>query len=258
VNSVNSLLAYDHPDASASRTSLCVSVQRSQASIQRGGTARWIVSVWAQGGNVSGATVRLSASPSGQSPAFSFGCGSHDGTATCGIGGVDSSSSTRQFQARVPVAASASSITSVRLTATASATNLSSDPKASVAVQVTASGGLASTAASGLLGPTTSTSPLSVGSMPSISGPGGTKLSLGGNASNLFPALNPSSSTEGPGSATTKKASTRPLADTSALPLGTPVVGAQLAGLGALAVGFILAVTRLSVRRRSAAKPPAE
>jgi hypothetical protein len=32
-------------------------------------------------------------------------------------------------------------------------------------------------------------------------------------------------------------------------------MGAQYAGLGALAVAFILSVTRLSIRRRHAAKP---
>jgi hypothetical protein len=34
---------------------------------------------------------------------------------------------------------------------------------------------------------------------------------------------------------------------------GTPVIDAQLAGLGTLGVAFMLAVTRLSVRKRPAA-----
>jgi hypothetical protein len=64
------------------------------------------------------------------------------------------------------------------------------------------------------------------------------------------------------------KASTRPVADTSALPEGAPVIGAQLAGLAALALAFVLAVTRLTIRRRpvpanattdaAAATPPTE
>jgi hypothetical protein len=37
-------------------------------------------------------------------------------------------------------------------------------------------------------------------------------------------------------------------ADVSALPEGASVVGAQLAGLAALALAFLLAVTRLSIR----------
>jgi len=47
-----------------------------------------------------------------------------------------------------------------------------------------------------------------------------------------------------------QRARTSPVADTSALPQGTTVVGAQLAGLAALALGFVLAVTRLTIRRR--------
>jgi hypothetical protein len=43
------------------------------------------------------------------------------------------------------------------------------------------------------------------------------------------------------------------VADSEALPIGTPVIDAQLMGLGALAVAFLLAVTRMSVRRRPAA-----
>jgi hypothetical protein len=42
------------------------------------------------------------------------------------------------------------------------------------------------------------------------------------------------------------------VADESALPEGTSVIGAQLVGLGALAVAFLLAVTRLSIRKRPA------
>jgi hypothetical protein len=210
------------------------------------------VSVWAQDGNVPDATVRLSAVPASQSPTFSFGCGSHDGEAACNVGGVDSTSSSRQFEAGVSVAATASSVTSVRLTATASAANLVKDPTASVTVQVTASG-QRTTASSG----TTSSSPLTIENLPDLSGPAG-RLSPGGSASGLFPTLNPSSSTGKSGSTVAQRANDRPAADTTALSLGTPVVGAQLAGLGALAVGFILAVTRLSVRKRPTPKPPAE
>ena len=39
------------------------------------------------------------------------------------------------------------------------------------------------------------------------------------------------------------------IADTSALPEGASVVNAQLAGLAALALAFVLAVTRMSLRR---------
>lgn len=46
-----------------------------------------------------------------------------------------------------------------------------------------------------------------------------------------------------------------PIANTTALPEGAPIVGAQVAGLLALALAFVLAVTRLSIRHRPATKP---
>jgi len=46
-----------------------------------------------------------------------------------------------------------------------------------------------------------------------------------------------------------------PIANTAALPEGAPIIGAQVAGLLALALAFLLAVTRLSIRRRPATKP---
>jgi hypothetical protein len=234
-------------------------VQGSQTSIKRGETAKWVVSVWAQGsGNVPGTTVRLSTDPSSQSPTFSFGCGSHNGTAACDVGSVDSNSSSRQLQAQVSVAATASSVTSVRLIATASADGLSGKPAASAIVQVTASSQSAPAIPKPSLPGSSSTSPMAVGDLPYLSGTAGSTVSPGGNASGLFPALNPSATPEG-SRATSQRANARPVADTSALlPLGASVVDAQLAGLGALAVGFILAVTRLSVRKRPAAKSPTE
>ena len=230
------------------KVSLCIKVQRTQASIHRGQSAQWIVSAWTKGGNVPDAIVRLVASPSSVTPEFSFGCGSHDGTSSCDLGAVDANSSQRQLQARVAVAATASAVTSVKLTAKVSAAHLPKDPAASAKVAVTAPA--AGTGSSGTAGaPTTSTSPLPVGNLPYLQSP---QLSPGGNAASLFPAISPSADP-----ATSKagqdKTSTRNVANTSAGPLGAPVVGAQLIGLSALALAFVLAVTRLSIRRRPAA-----
>jgi hypothetical protein len=104
-------------------------------------------------------------------------------------------------------------------------------------------------------------SPLPVGSLPGIpsTGPGapgapgspadpagpanpaGTQTKPG-SAAGLFPTVNPSPSTIG-------KAGASRVADTSALPEGAAIVNAQLAGLAALALAFVLAVTRVSIRR---------
>ena len=239
--------------ARPAQVSLCVGVQRTQASIHRGQSAQWIVSAWTKGGNVPDAIVRLVASPSSVTPKFSFGCGSHDGTSSCDLGAVDASSSQRQLQARVAIAATASSVTSVQLTAKVSAAHLPKDPAASATVTVTAAptgstGGTGGTGGAGA--PTTGTSPLSVGNLPYLQSPS-SALSPGGNAASLFPALSPSAD-PATSKAGEQKASTQTVANTSA-PLGAPVVGAQLIGLGALALAFVLAVTRLSIRRRPAA-----
>ena len=76
-----------------------------------------------------------------------------------------------------------------------------------------------------------------------------------GNAANLFPTLDPQPTPSAPSAAAKSRA--KPVANTSALPDSGPVVGAQVVGLSALALAFVLAVTRVSIRRRPAAKPDA-
>jgi hypothetical protein len=236
--------------AAASKTSLCVSLQRSQVSVTRGQAAQWTVSAWTEDGNVPAATVRLTASPSSQVPEFSFGCGNYDGSASCNLEGVYSASAHREYLARITVPASDTTVSSVRLTAIASAANLVKEP--SVSVTVTVDNAAASSSSSPSQGsdgqPSSSESPLPVGSLPAVGGDGSSSsLSPGGNASGLFPTINPSS-VPSPGAAL--NASERAVADSVSLPIGTPVIDAQLVGLGALGLAFLLAATRLSVRRR--------
>ena len=69
-----------------------------------------------------------------------------------------------------------------------------------------------------------------------------------GNAANLFPTLDPQPSPNAPSAPNKTRA--RPVANTSALPESGPVIGAQVVGLSALALAFVLAVTRVSIRRR--------
>jgi hypothetical protein len=210
---------------------LCVGITRSQPSLGRGQAAQWTVTAWTRGGSVPDAIIWLTASPLTVSPVFSFGCGSYDGTTSCDLGAMDDTSVARQLQAQVLVPFSAASVTSVQLTVTASAAYAQRDPAAAATISITAP-------APGT-GPTPSISPLPVGTLPDI--PTATPtLSPGGNAGNLFPTL---------GSAT-GKARTSAVANVSALPGGASVMGAQFAGLLALGLAFVLAVTRLSVRRR--------
>jgi hypothetical protein len=236
--------------AAASTTNLCVSLQRSQVSVKRGQAAQWTVSAWTEDGNVPAATVRLTASPSSQVPEFSFGCGNYDGSASCNLEGVYSASSHREYLARITVPASDTTVTSVRLTAIASAANLVKEPSVSVTVTVDNAAASPSSSQSSDDEPSSSESPLPVGSLPAVGGAGSSSsLSPGGNASGLFPTINPSSV---PSPGTALNASERPVADSVSLPIGTPVIDAQLVGLGALGLAFLLAATRLSVRRRPA------
>lgn len=246
-----------------------MSVVRSQASIKRGQAASYVVSVWTTNGSASGVTLKLAATPSSQKATFTLGCGTKDdGTATCDVGTVDSTSATRQLETQIAVASSASSVTSVKLTATGAATDLKTDPAADATVSVTAA---SSSSPSPSASPSSSTSSssdedtagddstLPAGTLPSLNGSGSSYTSGGGNASGLFPTINPSSEpSPSSGTNASDKLSAEPAADTSTLPLGTPVVGAQIVGLGALAIACGLAVTRLSLRRRPAPKKPEE
>ena len=259
------------------QVSLCVQVASARASSERGTAVRWTVSVWTTGGNVPDAAVRLQATPASSGPPrFSSGCGKADGTSACDLGAVDAKSAPRQLQVQLTVPVSATAVKSVRLTVTGSTAHLTKAPKASATVSITAPPPASKAApppannttpppASGAAqnppdeppAPVTVTSPLPVGSLPGIPPgipPAAPTLSPGGNAAGLFPTLHPKQS---PGSThPTPHSHTRPIANASALPEGAPVVGAQLAGLAALALAFILAVTRLSIRRRPTATPP--
>jgi len=179
------------------------------------------------------------------------------------MGTVDSTSKPAQLQAQVPIAKTATSVKSVTLAVTGNGTGVTTPAKASVPITVTAPGATASASAS----PSAAAAPpsvtttvpasagagttLPVGALPFLNGSGST-LSPGGNASSLFPTLNPSAGAQPP---TGKSSSprTRPVAET--LPGDASVMGAQYAGLGALALAFVLSATRLSIRRRQAGKP---
>jgi len=145
---------------------------------------------------------------------------------------MDSKSAQRQLQAQVTIPA-ASTVSAVTLTVIGSAAHLKTDPEATAVVAIT-----------GPVIPAATTSPLPIGSLPDVPTPTPT-LTPGGNAAGLFPTIKLS-----PSASAGKKTITRSVANTAALPEGASVIGAQLVGLGALAVAFVLAVTRLTIRRR--------
>lgn len=172
------------------------------------------------------------------------------------------------LQVQVPVASSATSVSKVTLTATAlpATAKLASSLSASETAQVTAAPSTKHSSASATSTPPTrhdhSTAPLGpVGSgpfdlaqVPELNGVGSSVLGVG-DASNLFPRISPSTSpSPAAGANGPKTANAEPPAKLSLLPLGMPVMTAQVIGLLALGLAFLLALTRLSLRR-SAKKP---
>jgi hypothetical protein len=258
---------------------LCIGLKPDEKSIKRGGTANWEITVSAKNGSVTSVKLALTAGPKGLKPTFKSGCvdsstgDDENGKPSCTIGTVGPS---RQLTAQVPVPTSATFVKSTaQLVVTGTGGNLSPGPQIAAPVTVTAPSataspspsssagktgttGTAGTAGSGSASPSPnisqpSTGALPAGGFPFLGGggsvpslnPGDRSLAPGGNASSLFPTLNPGTSS---GGGTTPR--TRPVADT--IPGDASVMGAQYAGLGALVLAFVLSVTRLSIRRRQA------
>jgi hypothetical protein len=239
--------------ATTAQVTLCVEVQPLQQSRERGQPAEWAVAAWTTGGNVPDVRLQLQAAPaSAGTPQFSFGCGTDDGTSSCDLGAVDATSAQRELQAQVTVPVTATTVTAASLKATGSAADLRTDPASSAAITI-----LTPPTPVGAATMLSADTPLGV-TAPTLSA----TLSPGGNASSLFPTLDPSS--PDPRSAGTAR--TTQVANTSsALPAGSSTLGAQVAGLVALALAGVFAVTRISIRRPApaaaadtAAAPPPE
>ena len=156
------------------------------------------------------------------------------------------------LHAQIPVAARASTVTSVQLTATASIVTSAkwTPPSAAETVAVTSAAAPASppAASSASAAPETT---LPLGPIPNLNGVSSSLIGPG-NASGLFPAINPAATpSAAPGiHALGGKRNAKPVANSSALAFGQPGLTGQVAGLIALAVAVMLTVTRLSLRKR--------
>jgi hypothetical protein len=227
--------------ATTTPVSLCVGILPLQQTSVRGQASQWEVGAWTEGGNVPDASIALKSTTGAGIPVFTFGCGVGDGTSACNLGAVDATSAQRLFQAEVTVPATATTVTAVSLTVTGSAANLATVPAASASLTVQASASAASLSPMPLssIGATSTTSP-------------------GGSAASLFPTIAPGSSER-----------ETPVANVSALSSGSSIgsEAAEGAGLAALGLAVVLAVTRLSIRRPAprhaanstvAAAPPPE
>jgi S-DNA-T family DNA segregation ATPase FtsK/SpoIIIE len=227
-----------------------VSVQRSQASISRGQKAAYVVQVSTENnGSAADVTVALAAQPSGQKPTFTSSCTKGAGTASCTVSAV-SDKQPVALKAQIPVAAGATSVTSVKLTATASivTTEKWTPPSAAETVAVTAASASAKSSPSS----PASVSPagaLPLGPIPNLNGVS-SQLIGAGNAAGLFPAISPSATPSPSPGSPAPDSQRRPAPDSSAIAFVQPGLTGQVAGLIALAVAVMLTVTRLSLRKR--------
>ena len=233
-----------------------MSVQRSQSSIKRGQAATYVVQVSTQNATASDVSVALTAQPSSQKPTFTSGCAKGNGAASCTISSVTAKQPI-SLNAQILVAAkAATSVSSVKLTATASVvtTQKWTPPAAAETTAVTATAPAKSAKASPAA---THTAVLPIGPIPALNGDASMLIGAG-NAAALFPTIGPShGASPDPTAAATQPSTnkTAPAADASPVSLGTPVATAQVAGLIALGLAIMLTVTRLSVRKRRPGKP---
>jgi hypothetical protein len=248
------IAASPSPSASgspAAQPELCVSVQRSQSSVPRGQSAAYIVQVSTKNeGSASAVTVVLTSQPSSQKPVFTGGCANGNGTATCPAGAV-SGKQPVTLHAQIPVADDASSVTSVKLTATARVTTTAkwTPPSAAETVAVTGTASPGGSPSGGAPAAPGTTLPL--GPIPNLNSISSSLIGAG-NASGLFPAINPGATpSPSPGNGTSdSRRNAEPAAGSSAIAFVKPGLTGQVAGLVALAAAVLLTVTRLSLRRR--------
>ena len=200
-------------------------------------------------GSASDVTVALTASPSSQQATFTGGCAKGEGTATCTVSSV-SDKQPASLKAQIPVAASASKVTSVKLTATALITTTEkwTPPSAAETVTVTAASASPSKSASSSAG-VLPESTLPLGPIPNLNGVS-SQLIGAGNAAGLFPAISPSATPSPSPGGPAPSGQRRPVAGSSAIAFVQPGLTGQVAGLIALAVAVLLTVTRLSLRKR--------
>jgi hypothetical protein len=220
-----------------------------KASVARGQSAAYIVQVSTKdGGSASHVTVALTSQPSSQKPLFTGGCGDSNGSASCRVSAVSDKQAV-SLHAQIPVASDATSVSSVKLTATASITTSAkwAPPAAAETVAVTAAaapGGSSSSAPPAAPGTT-----LPLGPVPNLNSVSSSLIGAG-NASGLFPAISPGATpSPSPGNGTDRR-NAAPVPGSSAIAFVQPGLTGQVAGLIALAVAVLLTVTRLSLRRR--------
>ena len=261
------------PASSSAAGELCVSVQATKSSIERGQAASYTVQVSAENGPASDVSVTLSGAPQGEDPEFTSRCPSGSGSAMCTVGSLATavSPTAYQMQAQIKVASGATSVTSVTLTATAGAATspaMTEQPTAAETVTVSAPATAASTpAASSTPSPAASPStlpvialtPPTIDSVPTIAAPASTSLISPVNVASILPVISPAA-VPTVGDAPSPVADTgTPTAGSFTVQIGMSAATAQLLGFVLLGLVLLLATTKLAgdyltSRRKSGAK----
>ena len=236
-----------------------MSVTPPATGITRGTSGTFTVAVWSENWTPTAkdeVTVSLATQPAGEVATFTTACLAGNKTASCTIAAPTSKHTV--LQASVPVKANATTVDHVTVEAQANpaAAKLPDPPTASQTAQVTAAVTSSSSSSSAPTSPSPGTSGVGaanvpIGPLPDLNNENSSLIGAG-NAAGLFPQINPSAApSPAPGvGARAGNETADPAASTSLLPLGMPVVTAQIIGLAALALAIMLAVTRLSLRRR--------
>ena len=228
-----------------------MTVRRARASVTRGQSAVYTVQVSTRdGGSAAAVTVALTSQPSSQKPLFAGGCGDSNGTAKCPVSAV-SDKQPVTLHAQIPVASGATSVTSVKLTATASVATTAkwTPPAAAATIAVTAAATAPAGSSPSDTPPAAPGTTLPLGPVPNLNSISSSLIGAG-NASGLFPAINPGATpSPSPGNGSARR-NAEPAAGSSAIAFIQPGLTGQVAGLIALAVAVLLTVTRLSLRRR--------
>ena len=228
-----------------------MTVQRLQSSIKRGQSATYDVNVSTVNGSASGVTVALTSQPTSQKPEFTSGC-SKNGTASCTLGSVTDKQAT-DLKAQIAVASNASSVSSVKLTATASVTTTAkwTAPAADETTTVTAAAANSKSSAGAKQDIVMPLGPIPNLNVPDLNAEASLLIGAG-NAAGLFPDITPSATPSASAAGASPPASrdAGPVTAASPVALGSPVVTGQVAGLIALGLAIMLTVTRLSVRKR--------
>lgn len=251
-------------------TQLCVSVAATADTVQQGKAATYQIEVWTTGGPAHGVTVQTSVSPGAlPSPAFTS-CDSGTGADTCSIGTVGKTQ-TIELRANISVPSDAAAgggstliaavsgfakgATTAGSVSSAARVNIVAAPKQKrspsshhthpASHHSSGSGGSGQTPSNSDLNGSPGTSQLGALGLGGSQGSGSSS-----NPGSLFPTIGPSSSSSG---AKTHGLSDRgpyhPSAMSDVLPLNTRQMSGQVAGLLVLALGIIIAIARISVRK---------